>query len=55
MERSTRQPGVTLSPEFLQKLATLALTIHHGQIVLHLNGERDTVDVEHTSRERIKL
>ena len=51
----SKASGVTLSPELMERIRVLASTIHHGSITLHLNAERDSVDVEVVSRDRVKL
>lgn len=48
--------GIELPDELLKKIAAAARTIHHGQIVIHLNRDKPkSVDIEILSRERIDL
>lgn len=48
--------GIELPDTLLQQIAAAAKTIHHGQIVIHLNADKPkSVDIEILSRERIAL
>ena len=48
--------GIEIPDDLLQKIRAAARTIHHGQIVIHLNADKpQSVDIEVTSRERVSL
>ena len=56
MHNALQGDRIEISDDLLQKIRAAALTIHNGQIVIHLNADKpQSVDIEVTSRERVPL
>lgn len=47
--------GVVLTQKVLEQIRAAASTIHHGRLIIHLDAERKSVDIELQTRERVEL